>query len=95
MRWKTLLEAALVLVVLGASLGLAFWSSPTGDWSEDARVEAELESLRAGNRAMRAENQRLGRLVEALKDDPAVIEQVAREDLGYIRDGEVVVIVPK
>ncbi len=95
MRWKPFLEAAIALVVLGVSLGLALWSPPAGDWSEDARVETELESLRAGNRAIRAENQRLGRLVEALKDDPAVIEQVAREDLGYIRDSEVVVIVPK
>lgn len=95
MRWKTILGTLLVVAVVAASVGLVLWSPPADDWSEDARMEAELESLRAANRAMRAENQRMSRLVEALKDDPAVIEQVAREDLGYIREGEVVVIVPK
>lgn len=95
MRWKTLLGILLVVAVVAASVGLVLWSPSPDDWSEDARMETELESLRAANRAMRAENQRLSRLAEALKDDPAVIEQVAREDLGYIREGEVVVIVPK
>ncbi len=95
MRWKTLLGTLVAIAVLAASAGLVRWAPRADDWSEDARMEAELESLRAENRALRAENQRMSRVVEALKDDPAVIEQVAREDLGYIRDGEVVVIVPR
>lgn len=95
MRWKTFLQAILVLLVVAVSVGLVLWDQPARDASEEARLEAELESLRSVNRAMSAENQRLKRLAEALQNNPAVIEQVAREDFGYIRDGEVVVIVPR
>ncbi len=95
MRWKTILEVLLFLAVLATAAALVWWTPVPCDWSETARLEGQLESLRAANRAMQAENQRLERLVKALKDDPEVLEKVARDDLGYIRDGEVVVIVSK
>jgi cell division protein FtsB len=36
-------------------------------------------------------NEKLGREVEQLKSDPRMIEAVARERLGFIRPGEVVI----
>jgi cell division protein FtsB len=51
----------------------------------------DLTSLRAHNQGLAAENERLGREAEALRGDPAAIERVARDELGWVRDGEVVV----
>jgi cell division protein FtsB len=47
---------------------------------------AELSTLRGENAALRDEARRL-------RDDPATIEGVAREELGLIRPGEILVVV--
>jgi cell division protein FtsB len=54
------------------------------------RVSAEL-----GTRVqrLRSENARLRESSRRLREDPTTIEAVAREDLGLIRPGEVVVVV--
>ena len=54
-------------------------------------LQRDLRSLRARNRELAAENDRLEREAEALRDDPAAIERVARTDLGWVRPGEIVV----
>jgi cell division protein FtsB len=51
----------------------------------------DLRALRARNRELAAENDRLEREAEALRSDPAAIERVARSDLGWVRPGEIVV----
>jgi cell division protein FtsB len=51
----------------------------------------DLSALRAHNQELAAENERLGREAEALRGDPAAIERVARDELGWVRGGEVVV----
>jgi cell division protein FtsB len=43
--------------------------------------------------SLRAENARLRARAQALKDDPATIEAVARRDLGLLRRDEIVVVV--
>lgn len=54
-------------------------------------LSRDLASLRARNQELRAENDRLEREAEALRDDPTAIERVARSDLGWVRPGEIVV----
>ena len=44
--------------------------------------------------ALRAENANLRRRAEALRRDPATIEAVARETLGMVRPGEILVTRP-
>ena len=51
----------------------------------------DLTALHAHNQELAAENQRLAREAEALREDPAAIERVARDELGWVRAGEVVV----
>lgn len=51
----------------------------------------DLTALRAHNQELAAENERLAREAEALRTDPAAIERVARDELGWVRAGEVVV----
>lgn len=52
---------------------------------EYARATAELHALRNQNATLRAEMRRLA-------GDPSAIEAVARQDLGLIRQGEILVI---
>ena len=54
-------------------------------------LRRDLTTLHAHNQDLAAENQRLAREAEALRDDPAAIERVARDELGWVRSGEVVV----
>lgn len=51
-----------------------------------AAAAASLESLKAQNSRMREQARRL-------RDDPAAIETIAREELGLIRPGELLFIV--
>ena len=50
--------------------------------AELAVVAAELDRLRVANDSLRA-------LVDSLETDPAMLERLARERFGLIRDGEV------
>ncbi len=53
---------------------------------EFAKKAAELEALKRENAAMREEKRRL-------QEDPAMIEAIAREQLGLIRPGEMMFII--
>ena len=55
------------------------------------RLAAERDALEAQNAALRLENQRLRGEVRALHEDPEALERAAREELGFVRPGEVVV----
>ena len=54
-------------------------------------LRRDLNALHAHNQELAAENERLAREAEALRDDPTAIERVARDELGWVRAGEVVV----
>ena len=54
-------------------------------------LKRELAALQAHNRELSADNDRLAREAEALREDPAAIERVARNELGWVRAGEIVV----
>ena len=53
-----------------------------------AAMERDLVTLRARTDALTT-------TVERLRSDPAYIEKLAREDLGYVREGETVLKFPK
>jgi cell division protein FtsB len=54
-------------------------------------LRRELTALHAHNQELAADNERLAREAEALRADPAAIERVARDELGWVHTGEVVV----
>ncbi len=58
------------------------------------RLSAEAETLAAQNRALVEENRRLSEEVRRLEHDEAYIEKVARDQLGHVRPGETVYLVP-
>ena len=54
-------------------------------------LSRDLQTLRSRNQELAAENDRLAREAEALRNDPSAIERVARSDLGWVKPGEIVV----
>jgi cell division protein FtsB len=76
---------ALALIVLLALSAL----DPDG-LRKARRNEAEGERLERENAALEQRVSRLRREVKALQGDPAALERAAREELGYVKSGEVV-----
>jgi cell division protein FtsB len=68
-----------------------------GDNSLPALLKArrDAQALTQSISDLRTENARLKTRIEALRNDPAAIEAVARESLGLARADELVVMRPK
>jgi cell division protein FtsB len=87
-RWLARLAGALVLAGV-----LAFAPGRLGGASGPGRTERlreELVRVGAARDALRDENAALRREIEALRTDPAAIEEIARDDLGMVRLGDMV-----
>jgi cell division protein FtsB len=74
---------ALGLAVYGAESGVRVW-----------KMKREIERLRADNVTLRARSEALAKTVQRLRTDPAYIEKLAREDLGWVREGDTVLKFP-
>jgi cell division protein FtsB len=57
------------------------------------RARRQYDAVAAALAQKRAENARLREEIRRLSDDPKRIESVAREELGLMREGEVLFIV--
>jgi cell division protein FtsB len=82
-----------LLVVFAATILLA--NALAGDRGLTATVRARHGriALTAEIEALRAENARLRARAQALKNDPATVEAVARQELGLLRRDEKVVVI--
>lgn len=82
-RWTWLYLAALA--------GLGLWSvlDPAG-LAKHRRLEAEVRRAARENLELRQETLRLRREARALAGEPAALERAAREELGFVKPGEVV-----
>jgi cell division protein FtsB len=86
---RRLLAAGLAVVVAG---GLAMYGG-----SGVLRVRAmrhEIRQLEAELATLRAQTEKLTATIDKLRHDPAYIEKLAREDLGYVREGETILKFP-
>ncbi len=68
-----------------APSGLARWFSLT---DEERQLDRQLEVAQQDNAALADE-------VTRLRSDPRVVEEAAREELGYVKKDELVLIVPE
>jgi cell division protein FtsB len=55
------------------------------------RLRAEAARMRAENERLASENAALAREARGLRGDAAALERAAREELGYVRPGEIVI----
>jgi cell division protein FtsB len=85
---------SLVSLVVGAAL-LALAAAGLKSWRDFERVRAReaalVDSVAASERRIRA----LERRIESLEGDPAVLDRLAREELGLVRPDEVVIVLPE
>ena len=81
-----------ILLFLGAVALLAAASAldPSG-FRKHVRMAVEVERMRAENVRLASENARLSREAVALRTDPEAIERAVREELRFVRPGEIVV----
>lgn len=52
------------------------------------RLQEQLTKIRSENVALAADIERLNRDVKSLLHDPEAVEKIARDELGMIREGE-------
>ena len=83
-RRATFLLAAGILGLLA----LSAWD-PDG-LRKHRRLEVEARRVEAENREIARDASRLRREIRALQGDPAALERAAREELGFVRPGELV-----
>ena len=58
------------------------------------QLKRELETMQHDIVALRARAEELTRTVEQLRNDPAYVEKLAREEFGYVRPDETVLKFP-
>lgn len=69
----------------------AFSAAAEGGFRRYSRLSREVEDLKVQNRAVAAKNARLLAEIQRLRSDDGAIERAAREELGFVRPGEVVI----
>ncbi len=89
-RWRR--WAGRIGLALALAAGLAYLPYRLRDTGPTApQLEAELARTRAETARLRAENARHAREIEALRTDPEAVEDLARDDLGMVREGELII----
>jgi cell division protein FtsB len=86
---RGLVTAALGVVVVG---GLALYGG-VGVVRVRA-MQQEIRRLEGEVTTLRAQTEKLTTTIDKLRHDPAYIEKLAREDLGYVREGDTVLKFP-
>jgi cell division protein FtsB len=87
--WSKLTQAVVVLVVLAILILIGMTYLPLIHQNERMRrevlrLDTELQKQAITSRQLRAD-------IDALRNDPAAVERLAREKLGYARAGETVI----
>jgi len=78
-----------VAAVLAGVLSLASVADARG-FRRYLALRQDVESLQGRNRALSDQNEALRREINALRKDPAALERAVREELGYVKPGEIV-----
>lgn len=95
-RLAAFLERVLPLTMLGiAVVGVPVMILAPEGLPRLRALEKELADLHAENQEVRRNIEQLRREVEQLRDDPAAVERIARDELGLVRQTEVVFQFPR
>jgi cell division protein FtsB len=80
-----ILQGLLILIILGLQFRL--WTGP-GSLAEITRLDESISNQNTENTALEYRNEALLTEVEALKAGTEAVEEIAREELGLIKEGE-------
>ncbi len=78
-----------IAAVLAGALSLASVADARG-FRRYLALRQDVEALQERNRALAEQNELLRQEIHALRKDPAALERAAREELGYVKPGELV-----
>lgn len=80
-----ILQGLLIIIILGLQIRL--WTGP-GSLAEMSRLEESIAAQEEENAELESRNLELLTEVEELKNGTDAIEEMARNDLGLIKEGE-------
>jgi cell division protein FtsB len=78
-----------VAAVLAGVLSLASVADARG-FRRYLGLRQDVEALQERNRALAVQNETLLREINALRKEPVALERAVREELGYVKPGEIV-----
>jgi cell division protein FtsB len=78
-----------VAAVLAGALSLASVADARG-FRRYLTLKQDVQALQERNSVLAEQNEALLREINALRKDPAALERAAREELGYVKPGEIV-----
>jgi len=87
--WGKLTRVMIFLFLVAVALIVAQWYLPLIKQNE--RKRKEILRLDAQNLKEDETNKQLRASIDTLRNDPATLERLAREKLGYAKPGEIVV----
>jgi cell division protein FtsB len=87
--WSKLTQAAIALVVIAFALLFGMWDLPLLQQNE--RMRADIMRLQTQLQIEEAKSRQLQSQIDELRNDPAAVERLAREKLGYAKPGETVI----
>ena len=87
--WK-FISGVCLLLVIGLAVALLWGGVFRPVLKEREALEAEKAALEARQAELEARLRELREMQARLESDPRFVEKIAREDLGYAKDGEVV-----
>lgn len=80
-----------VYLAVGSAGVLALVSMADGrGFRRYVNLQKDVTELQSRNFELRLQNDRMVREIEALRTDRTALERAAREELGYVRPGEIV-----
>jgi cell division protein FtsB len=86
--WGKLTRVVIFLVLVALLLGVGVWYLPLIQQNE--RMRKEVLRLEAQIQGEVETDKRLRASIEALRNEPKVVERLSRETLGYAKPGETV-----
>ena len=90
MAWRPWAMRGLLAMVVVAAIAQVPWITEGGGAGQADRLRGELDRTDGAVRTLSAENLRLSQEIDALRTDVAAIEQLARDELGMVYPGELV-----
>ena len=84
-------QIALFLIAIASSSLVVHTLFFSEGWDKRTELQLELEERHQANQALEEEVRQLRSDIKAIREQPEVQERIVRDELGYLRDGEVVI----
>lgn len=91
-KWRKLLATAIFVIAISLCAHILMGNN---GWITYRQKKVEYQKLQQDLQSMDDENRRLDSKIKGLKSDPKAIEKEAREQLRYVKPGEVIYLLPE